>query len=289
MIQFVKRNQLDEERYNACISASLQSRVYAYAWYLDIIADNWTVLVLDDYKAVMPLPSKRKFMISYITQPFFTQQLGVFSIENLSVEDFDDFIKSIPKYFLKIALQFNSDNHFLKGKVELRNNFILNLNDAYSDLYKRFSKGRKHAIQQGFKNELTIEEVPFKDVLILSKNNYSFKEIPEKEYQKLSDLVKVLKEKNKVKTLGIRIEKELIGGAVFIYDSNRIVYLFSAVSQKGKEMQAGSLLLNSVIETNSNSNKMLDFEGSMTPNIASFVKSFGAETETYSLFKKRLL
>ena len=54
-------------------------------------------------------------------------------------------------------------------------------------------------------------------------------------------------------------------------------------------MQAGSLLLNSVIETNSNSNKMLDFEGSMTPNIASFFKSFGAEIETYSLFKKNRL
>ena len=59
MIQFVKRNQLDEDKYNACISTSLQSRVYAYSWYLDIVADNWSVLVLDDYQAVMPLPWKR--------------------------------------------------------------------------------------------------------------------------------------------------------------------------------------------------------------------------------------
>ena len=50
------------------------------------------------------------------------------------------------------------------------------------------------------------------------------------------------------------------------------MYLFSAISQKGKEMQVGSLLLNSVIEENSNSKRMLDFEGSMTPSIASFLK-----------------
>ena len=83
-------------------------------------------------------------------------------------------------------MQFNSDNHFLNDNVEKKNNFILNLNDSYSELYKRFSKGRKHAIQQGLKNELTIEEVAFKDVLILSKDNYSFKEFHEKEYQKLT-------------------------------------------------------------------------------------------------------
>ena len=80
MIYFVKRNQIDEEKYNNCIATSLQSRMYAYSWYLDIVADNWNVLVLDDYEAVMPLPFHKKFLISYISQPFFTQQLGVFSI-----------------------------------------------------------------------------------------------------------------------------------------------------------------------------------------------------------------
>jgi len=171
----------------------------------------------------------------------------------------------------------------------VKNNFILNLNDVYNNLHKRFSKGRKHAIQQGEKNKLIIEEVAFKDVLILSKENYSFKELSGIEYQKLSTLIETAKEKHKAIVIGVKRENELIGGAVFLLDTNRIVYLFSAVSQKGKEMQVGSILLNSIIKENSNSNRMLDFEGSMTPSIASFFKSFGAEIETYSLLKKRLL
>ena len=80
MIRFVNRNQIDVEKYNYCIEKAIQSRIYAYAWYLDIVADNWSVLVLDDYDAVMPLPWKIKYGIKYITQPFFTQQLG-FSIQ----------------------------------------------------------------------------------------------------------------------------------------------------------------------------------------------------------------
>ncbi len=289
MIQFVQRNQLDEEKYNRCISTSLQSRIYAYSWYLDIVTDNWGVLVMGDYQIVMPLPRSKYLMIHYVSQPFFTQQLGVFSKEHLSAETIEQFISSIPRFFLKITLHFNSNNYLIHNKIAIKNNFILDLDENYSRLYKRFSKGRKHAIQQGMKNELIIEEVAFTEVLVLSKENYSFKEFSKKEYQKLSKLVEVAKQRSEAIIIGVKKDNILIGGAVFLVGSKRIVYLFSAISQKGKELQVGSLLLNAIIQENSNSKKMLDFEGSMTPSIASFFKSFGAGIETYSLFKKRLL
>lgn len=289
MIQLVKRTQLNDDKYNACISKSLQSRIYAYSWYLDVVANNWSVLVLDDYEAVMPLPWNHKFGLRYITQPFFTQQLGVFSKENLSKELMCEFIKSVPKRFLKITLQFNSDNQFLETSSTKKDNFILALNSDYNALYKNFSKGRKHAILQGLKNELTLEEVPFSKVLALSKKNYSFKELSDKEYQKLTTLVQVLKNKQMVSVLGVKWHNQLIGGAVFILDVKRIVYLFSAISPKGKEMQAGSLLLNTIIKNHATSLKTLDFEGSSIPGVATFFKSFGATNITYSLFKKRVL
>ena len=52
MIHYVKREDLEVEKYNNCIENSIQSRIYAFSWYLDIVADYWDVLVLDDYKAV---------------------------------------------------------------------------------------------------------------------------------------------------------------------------------------------------------------------------------------------
>ncbi len=61
MIKYVKRKNLDLVKYNDCIENSIQSRMYAFAWYLDIVADNWDVLVCNDYQAVMPIPWKRKY------------------------------------------------------------------------------------------------------------------------------------------------------------------------------------------------------------------------------------
>ena len=110
MISFVKRAALDVEKYDSCIENSIQSRIYAFSWYLDIVADHWDVLVLNDYEAVMPLPWKQKFGLKYITQPYFCQQLGIFSVEKISKEIQLQFIKKIPLQFLKVALVLNSQN-----------------------------------------------------------------------------------------------------------------------------------------------------------------------------------
>lgn len=289
MIYLVKRNQLDEKKYNDCISKSIQTRIYAYSWYLDVVADHWSALILDDYEAVMPLPWKRKYGLAYITQPFFTQQLGLFSKEELREDTIAHFLKHIPKRFLKIALQFNSQNFFHSSILAKKTNYLLSLNAKYNSLYKGFSKGRKHAIQQGLKNKFDIEEIRFSELLLLSKNNYSLKEIPNKEFDKLIRLVAVLQSKNLTKIIGIKVNDVLIGGSVFVIDSHRVIYLFSAVSKAGKEKQVASLLLHEIIKKHSSTNRILDFEGSMIPSIASFFKSFGAAPETYFLLKKWLL
>ncbi|WP_297814294.1 hypothetical protein [uncultured Polaribacter sp.] len=110
MIQYIKRKDLDILKYDACIENSVQSRIYGFSWYLDIVADHWDVLVLDDYEAVMPIPWKSKYGIKYIGQPYFCQQLGVFSKERLTKEIQEEIIKKIPKKFVKVSLNFNSDN-----------------------------------------------------------------------------------------------------------------------------------------------------------------------------------
>ena len=78
-----------------------------------------------------------------------------------------------------------------------------------------------------------------------------------------------------------------MGGAVFLFDENRITYLFSVVNEKGKEKQAMSFLINYMINSHANSNFIFDFEGSMIKNLESFFKSFGAEKEIYYHFNQK--
>lgn len=289
MIRLVERIDLNEDKYNFCISNSLQSRVYAFSWYLDVVADNWSVLVLDDYAAVMPLPWKRKLLLKYITQPFFTQQLGVFSLGEIQENGIQNFIDSIPIKYLKIGLQFNSDNLFQNKNITRKQNYILKLDSDYNTLKSKFSKGRKSAISKGEKLGLTISKINIVDLLDLSKKHYEFKELNLSDYQKLINLTQNVSNHIEIKVIGVLKDGTLEGGAVFLIDKYRITYLFSAVSKKGRELQVASLLLNNIIKQKANTHVILDFEGSVLPNLASFFKSFGAHPETYFLLKKRLL
>ena len=73
MIRYLTENEIDFKKYDQCIANALNSRIYAYSWYLDIVADkNWDVLVLNDYEAVMPMPKRKRYFINYI---FYTKWL----------------------------------------------------------------------------------------------------------------------------------------------------------------------------------------------------------------------
>ncbi|GGG89888.1 hypothetical protein GCM10011416_03030 [Polaribacter pacificus] len=289
MIRYVNRAQLDDEKYNNCIRNSVQSRVYAYSWYLDCVCEQWGVLVLDDYTAVMPLPWKRKFGLAVISQPFFTQQLGVFSFSDLSEDDFSSFVKAIPKRFVKVSLQLNSLNDFCQKKCVAKTNYIISLNKPYVNLYKEYNKGRKHALNKGLKQNLVLEPIQFDELIQLAKTHYQYPELKEKDFENLAKLVATLAKKSKVSILGLYEQEQLIGGSVFVIHDHRITYLFSAMHPKGKQQQVPTLLIDNLIKNHSETAFIFDFEGSMIPTIASFFKSFGAQKETYFLFKKSLL
>ncbi|WP_166382622.1 hypothetical protein [Polaribacter sp. 11A2H] len=277
MIQYVKRKDLNILKYDACIENSIQSRIYAFSWYLDIVADNWDVLVLGDYKAVMPLPWKQKYFIKYITQPFFCQQLGVFALENITEDLFSDFLKALPKTFVKINLQFNSDNYLIE-KMNCRINYTLGLNNNYDTIFKSFSKRRKRSVKAGVKNNLFIKSSSISDLIKIKKEFYKHISFPENLIEKLADYI-INNDKGFI--LGVFKDDVLLGGSLFLKSNNRIIYLFSAYNNEARKLNASSFLINNVIKEYQNSNFILDFEGSNLPDIGSFFKSFGAENERY--------
>ena len=88
-IKYIHREHLDEEKYNQCIDTSIQSKIYAFSWYLDTVCDQWAVLVLNDYEAVMPVPWRKKYGFKYVHQPLWVLQLGIFSrIESINEQEF---------------------------------------------------------------------------------------------------------------------------------------------------------------------------------------------------------
>ena len=288
MIHYLKRNKVNVEKYDFCIKNALNSRIYAYSWYLDIVADNWDVLVLNDYEAVMPLPWRQKYFIKYIYPPAWTQQLGVFSSNTISEELIVSFIKAIPRKFKKITIQFNSGNVFKHKNITERVNYILPLNKSYEEVYKGYRADRKNRVKQGYRNNLSIKEVNIQSLIEIGKRYYSYLNINNDDYLKLKKLAfYALKKKNGFITGIERNDGSILGGVLFLESKSRITYLFSVVTDEGKNKQVTSSIIDSLIKDKISSNKTLDFEGSMIDGIADFYRSFGGKKELYYLYKQK--
>ena len=62
MIRFLKHSEIDPEKWNQAIRNSLSPNVLAEYELLDLLTgdDTWHAVVDDDYKVVMPLPTRQK-------------------------------------------------------------------------------------------------------------------------------------------------------------------------------------------------------------------------------------
>ena len=119
MIKFYENKEIDKQKWDSCLDQSENAKIYVYSWYLDIVSPNWVALIKGDYKVVFPLPAKKKLGVSYISQPLFTQQLGLFSSENSN--NVDAFLRAIPKKIWMRSLQIHNqlENAKTKDNFEL--------------------------------------------------------------------------------------------------------------------------------------------------------------------------
>ena len=288
MVKYLEHKEINFEKYDKCISGSENAFIYAYSWYLDMVAENWDVLVLGDYETVMPLTHRKKYGIRYIFLPAWVQQLGVFSANSIEEDLIIDFVNAIPRKFRSIDILFNNKNIFSSNKLEIRNNYILDLNRDYKLLFNNFTKGRKSSIKQAKKYGLILRESNNAESLIqlFMKNIGAELNKSERDYATIRNLVYVGLKKDKVKIYKVFDENaNEIGGAIFLMDNNRITYLFSAVNKNGRDKQAISFLIDFIIEKYAGQELILDFEGSMIKGIANFFKSFGSIRENYYLYR----
>ncbi len=292
MIYHLKHHEIDFEKWDALAKA--QAIPYAHSWYLCVVSTNWEALILDDYKAIMPLTCKKKLGINYLAQPFFTQQSGVFG-EKLSTKIIQEFISEIEKRYTYIDINLNETNSvFLDGNknTSAQTNILLDLNKPYEYLFKGFSENTKRMIKKAEKHNIYIqEENEANDLIELFKNSKgkNLKHLDNKAYQNLRNLIKTSAKHIKVFIRKIYHENNLLGGAVFFEFNNRIIFFFSALSDNGKEYGAMHYLIADTIKKYSGENKILDFEGSNNVNLARFYKSFGSKEVVYLRYKNNKL
>ncbi|MDR0618475.1 MAG: hypothetical protein LBG17_01065 [Bacteroidales bacterium] len=292
-IKFVPHNEIDFAAYDRCIEQSSFGTVYAMSWYLNAVNSAWNLLILDDYRYVMPLPFKRKFGIPYSFQPPFCQQLGLFSCREITGELLQDFLSAIPQRFY--IVQLNSGNNFSEknkifGEVNIYLNYTLNLSAEYEKIKSRFHKNFKRNIKRAEAFSLSYNE----NIDIKTWQTFTEQYAENRPIKKMMpvflNLFDAVEKNAKAEIVSVKNDTgETVACAIFMLWNNRAYYIVPVSSQEAKEKGAMSFLLNEWIKRHAQTPLVLDFEGSSAPNVARFYQSVGANEEYYTAVKSNFM
>ncbi len=286
-IKYLKHKIIDFDAWDACIKNAHNSRIYGYSGYLNAVADTqWDALILDDYQAVMPLPFRKKFGLHYVYQPRFAQQLGVYSQEKINVTEF---IKNIPKKFIKTSQNLNSSNNLQHIKTTEFTNFVLPLSDSYPNLYQNFDKNTRRNISKFHKTDIEILKHEDFEKAVNFKVRHAKHDFDENAGEILKNVFSFIQKKHKLFVYeALNTNKDSIAYVTFTEADNRIYYPMSEALSEAKENSVTFGIFNKIIKENAGFGKTLDFEGSNIEGIARFFKGFGAIEENYYRYEKSI-
>ena len=287
MIIYKDRKDIDDQKWNQCIQQSFNGNLYGHTWYLDAVAEDWGGLVEDDYVRVFPFAFRKKLGFSYIYQPFFTQQLGLYSKKELSPEVLHDFISAIPSRFKLAEINLNTHNNIegVNFRLVPQINHELDLINSYDKIRAGYSENLVRNLKKAEKTGFSISRnIKPDDIIKIFRENRGkdIEHLREPDYTRLKRLAYICIHKGIADIWGVYDEQnQLCAGAFFITTNRKAIFLFSGLTPEGREAGVMPFLIDSFIREHAGKHITFDFDGSNDPNLARFYKSFGSNELIY--------
>ncbi len=233
----------------------------------------------------MPIPIQSKIGIPYLWQPLFCQQLGIYSIEPITQEQYSGFFQSLYstfKYAAKYSLNVENPYptaEFLEAKPLYTHH--LALDKPYPEIRAGYNRDRKLNLKRALKAEQQIiESQDLSPLMELFRENTADKVLggtPNWAYPLLGRVFDTLLARSKAQLYyTVKPSGEITSGVMLAFHRNQVIYLFNAGKERFKRENGRTLILDSFFQKHGNSSLIFDFESPSVDPIAEFYKSFGA-------------
>jgi hypothetical protein len=290
-IKFIQHKFIDFQKWDDCIAACTNAQVYGFSWYLNAITQNcWHALVLNDYEAVFPLPFQYKLgIIPVVYQPFFCQQLGLFQKEGINF-NYEDFIKAIPRQYVKVYLHLRQANE-VKLNYKKRTNYLLHLNKTYAELKNNYSADCLKNIRKAQTLPLQIDfNTDYLSAIELYKATWGVnnKVLKPMHYQIFANACSNALKNNCIICVHISQNENILARAILLKNQFFLHYVCAAPTPEGKKAGIMHTLIDSIIQKFCGTNLTFDFEGSEIDSVASFYRKFSPEQSFYYAFGRKL-
>lgn len=289
-IQYIPGHSVDKEKWDRCISQSANGLIYGNRIYLDVMADHWNAVIIDDYSAVMPLPWRKKLFFSYYYHVPFIPQTGVFG--KLDPALFKELSKVMfgPIRLGDILLNYGNAalGKFFSAKPLV--NMVLDLSPSYEVLAGKYHKVLVKNLKSAAKYQHVYSvETHLKLAVALFKKYYGSRiaSVGDADYERFTSLCLHLHQSNKAFARKVTDHKgKVLAIALLLKDDRRIYNMMNAVLPEGRKKSANHFLYDNIIREFAGSDLVLDMEGSDIPGIRKFYVNFGTVNEPYYFYSK---
>ena len=284
MIRVINADKIDPAKWDYCVTSSPNGNIYGLYSSLNAGCKSWKGIIYGDYEAVLALPIKKKFMLSYSWHPQFMGPLGIYG-KVLTPEITDGFFKAVLSNSWWIRMYYFQKTDATKCSFIPRVHQMLDVeNLSIETVRKLYNENTRRNIKktQQFQFEIKPDTDINSFIGFFKKNKgEEIDTLKESSYVQLSKLMKLWLGKGNGYIRSGYVNNELHAMAYFILWNGVLTYYKGFSTEAGKKNGSMHFLLDREIESNLARIHKVDFGGSNVESVARFYKGFGGADETY--------
>lgn len=284
--RYVRRSNLDAAAWDQAISQSHTPLLYATSPWLDALTDrNWAAYVLGDYEQVFPFFPKSKLGISYVTQPFLCQQLGLFG-KKANETEIPGLLRKLQTGRWKIDLMMHTMPSDVVG-TSVRTNHLLPIGDPEAQVRSRYHRNVRRNIEKAMLAGLGIQQIESHTDILPFLVKHDQTSLLAHWQTRLAEAMHAYQGKGGSAWTVVKGD-EMLAAAYCVVYGDRVYFLLCQSSPAGKQAAAMYLLIDHLLaEFAGGKYKLFDFTGSGMPSIARRNLGFGAVREEYWHYRWR--
>ena len=272
-MNFIEREHIDIEKWDRLVSTTKGSSVFSMSFYLDAVAENWCILVNEDYTRGMAIPYVVRLKMRCCYTPIFVRYLEWFGP---SVDD-HRFMAMLKAQFLQG--QLNTKQKVRAKKLKRKVFQVIppiSESDANSQTKRMLNKFGKSSLELTWGDDLSMimhhirRELPQK---VHSLNKASL--------DRLGVLVSVLQEKKMLQMLTVREKGRGVGGIFVVEFNGSLLYLKGAMNKDTKDMGGMYAAMQEAIDLSQSKQLLFDFGGSNAEGVKRFNTNLGGQDSKY--------
>jgi len=287
------------EDWAAWVSQSPWDFPYDQEGYADALGQTWGAMVSEGF--AWPVAYRRKGLFWTAYFPFGIQQWGPVGVNAGRASALVEAAAALPGRFTKVDVQVHKPLDWVvpgsgwrrKGlRIERwseKPNYVLDISGSYEKVHGGYSKQLVRNLKEAKQHAMTLFEHDTPETLYHAFEHNQGKRyaIPGGFGSAIRQAMYHLLHQGKGAVWSVYGEgNRFLAGAFFAFSGNRVVLLFSAISEEGRETQAMAYLLNEFLVFAAGRWSYFDFEGSEAPGLARFYAGFGAECHPYLRYQR---